>query len=60
MSYEDVKWKKVAGAIRSLVNARGLQFECVRVLHEELLMSVLKYGNKTGMERIGWTISEVS
>ena len=26
--------RRVAGAIRSLVNARGLQLECVKVLHE--------------------------
>ena len=26
--------KKVAGAIRSLVNARDLQLKCARVLHE--------------------------
>ena len=26
--------RSVAGAIRSLVNARGLELECVRVLHE--------------------------
>ena len=26
--------RKVAGAIRSLVNARDLQLECARVLHE--------------------------
>ena len=26
--------RRVAGAIRSLVNARGLQLECATVLHE--------------------------
>ena len=26
--------RKVSGAIRSLVNARGLQLECARILHE--------------------------
>ena len=31
----------VAGAIRSLVNARSLQLECARVLHESLLVPVL-------------------
>ena len=36
---------RVAGAIRSLVNDRGLQLECARVLHETLLMPVLMYGN---------------
>ena len=29
--------KRVAGAIRSLVNARGLQLECARFLYESLL-----------------------
>ena len=39
--------RKVGGAIRSLINARGLQFECARVLHETLLVPVLMYGSKT-------------
>ena len=39
--------KKVAGAIRSLVNARDLQLECSRVLHETLLVPVLTYGSDT-------------
>ena len=30
-----------------LVNARGLQVECGRVLHETLLVPVLKYGSET-------------
>ena len=42
--------RKVAGAIRSLVNARDLQIECVRVLHEKMLIPVLTYGN----EKIFW------
>ena len=37
----------VAGVIRSLVNARGLQLEYARVLQESLLMPVLMYGNET-------------
>ena len=36
--------KKVAGAIRSMVSARGLQFECAIVMHEELLVPILLYG----------------
>ena len=36
--------RKVAGAIRSLVNGRDLQLECARVLHETLLVTVLMYG----------------
>ena len=39
--------RKVAFAIRSLVNARSLQLECVIVLHESLLVSVLTYGGET-------------
>ena len=29
------------------MNARGLQFECVRVLHETLIVPVLMYGSET-------------
>ena len=39
--------KRVAGAIRSLVYSRSLQLECVRLLHESLLMPVLTYGSET-------------
>ena len=39
--------RKVAGAIRSLVNARDLQLECTRVVHETLLVHVLMCGNET-------------
>ena len=39
--------RRVAGAIRSLANARDLQVECDRVLHEQLLVPVLMYGNET-------------
>ena len=38
--------RRVAGVIRSLVNARDLQLECARVLHEILLVLVLMYGRK--------------
>ena len=37
---------KVAGTIRSLVNARGLQLECAWVLHEGLLVHILLYGSE--------------
>ena len=37
----------MGGAIRSLVNARDLQLECARVLHETLLVPVLIYGSET-------------
>ena len=60
--------KRVAGAIRSLVNARSLQLECARVLHESLLVPVLTYGGETMIWRekerskfglYRWTTSEV-
>ena len=45
---------RVAGAIRSLFNARSLQLECARVFHESLLVPVLTYGSETKkMEREG-------
>ena len=39
--------RKVAGAIRSLVNSRDLKLECARVLHETLLVPVFKDGSET-------------
>ena len=39
--------RRVAGAIRSLINARCLQPECARVLHESSLVPVLTYGSET-------------
>ena len=39
--------RRLAGAIKFLVNARGLQFECGRVLHETLLVPVLTYCSET-------------
>ena len=44
---KNVVGRRVAGAIRSLVNARGLQLDCARVLHESLLVPVLMYGSDT-------------
>ena len=38
--------KKVAGAIRALVNERGLSLDCVRILHESMLLPVLLYGSE--------------
>ena len=35
--------RRVAGAIRSMVNARNLQLECARVFHESLLVPALTY-----------------
>ena len=42
-----VSGRRVAGAIRSLVNAWDLQLQCARVLHETLLVPVLIYGSET-------------
>ena len=42
-----VSGKRVAGAIRSLVNVRDLKLECARFLQETLLVPVLMYGIKT-------------
>ena len=39
--------RRVEGAIRSLVNVRGLQLECARVLQETLLIPLLMYDSKT-------------
>ena len=39
--------RRIAGTIRSLVNARSLQLECTRVLNESLLVPVLAYGSET-------------
>ena len=43
--------RRVAGVTRSLVNARDLQLECARVLHESLLVPVLMYGTETMLWR---------
>ena len=39
--------RRVAGAIRSLINAKGLQLECDRILHKILLIPVLMCGSET-------------
>ena len=44
---------KVAGAIRFLANARGLQLECARLSHMPLPVTVLFYGSENDMERKG-------
>ena len=41
------RWRRVAGVIRSLVNATDFQIGCARILHETLLVPVLTYGSKT-------------
>ena len=39
--------RRIAGAMKSLVNVRSLQLEGARVLHESLLVPVLTYGSET-------------
>ena len=39
--------RRIAGAIRSLVDARSLQLNRARVLHESLLVPVLTCGSDT-------------
>ena len=46
-----VSGRRVAGVIRSLVNARSLQLQCARVLHESLLIPVLTWGSETKIWR---------
>ena len=59
LNIQDVFWmnqvqmrKRVVGGgglkayISSLVNARDLQLECVRVLHETFLVTVLTYARR--------------
>ena len=47
--------RMIAGAIRSLVNARDFQLLCARVLHEILLVPVHMYGSETVL----WTEGEI-
>src|SRR5678816_4114129 len=45
---ESYEWyRKVAGAIKSLVDVKGLSLECYRVLHEGMLLPVLMYSSET-------------
>ena len=39
--------RRVADAVRLLVNARSLQLECAIVLHESLPVSDIMYGSET-------------
>ena len=47
MSEEGCEWEEGNSTIRSLVNTRGLQLECARVLHKSLLVPTLMYGSET-------------
>ena len=42
-----VSGRMATGAIMSLVNVRGLQLECDKVLHETLVVPVRMYGSET-------------
>ena len=42
-----VNGRKVAGAIKSLVDVKGLTLESARVLHEDVLLPVLMYSSET-------------
>ena len=42
-----VSERRVAGAIRSLVNSRNLHLRCARVLHETLFLNIFMYGSDT-------------
>src|SRR5678816_433561 len=42
-----VNGRKVAGAIKSLVNVKGLSLECARVSHEGMMLPVLLYSSET-------------
>ena len=42
-----VSGRRVASAIRSLVNACSLLFECASFLHESLLVPALTHGSET-------------
>ena len=48
--------RRVAGTIRSMVNAMDLLLECAKVFHETLFVHVLMYGN----ERMLWREKERS
>ena len=40
-----VSGRRMASAIRVLVNVRDLQLECARALHEKFFVHVLMYGS---------------
>ena len=46
---DETEWsrRRVEVAIRSLVNTRGLELDCARVLHDSLLLPVLMYDSET-------------
>ena len=39
--------RRITGAFMSLVKVRSLRLECARVLHELLVVPLLKYGRET-------------
>src|SRR5678816_2738899 len=46
-SMKVVKGRKMAGAIKSLVDAKGIRLECARVLYDGMLLPVLMYSSET-------------
>ena len=50
--------RRVAGAIRSLINPKDLQLECARVLHETLLYMFLQT-SEVCLVLGGWTESRM-
>ena len=42
-----VSGRKVSGAIKALVNEKGLSLDCARILHESMLSPVLLYGSES-------------
>ena len=47
--------RRIAGAIRSLVNGRSLQLKCAKVLYETLLVTVVMYGSETMIWKEEWS-----
>lgn len=39
--------RRIAWAIRALINTKELSVECARLLHETMLISTLVYGGET-------------
>src|SRR5678816_842231 len=46
-SMKVVNGRKMAGAIKSLVDVKGISLECARVLHDGMLLPVLMYSSET-------------
>ena len=52
---KEASGRRVAGAIKSLVNTRDFQIECARVLRETMHVPILTYGRKEKeRSRLAW------